>query len=219
MLAALLVDGSPDEMKAVRGDLRAHSRSFRAAIEENRRRVPRRSLKASLGELRAPLEAYIASAEQLVSLAGQDRAAAAARLPAFSARFTALEGAMEAVSEKIERYNAAEARRADAQAYLGRITTIGCLVLSMAFFVGLVFAAGAGAEQLKEMNQGWTRSPRRHRPKWTIHGRSDEIGRMACAGNFRRSAGKASLETAEAQTTAADGADAKDGPDRRLESR
>ena len=208
VLASLLV-GSPAELKAVRGDVRAHAASFHAAMEENRRRVRSPELKAALGELQAPLDAYISAAEQMVSLAGQDRAAAVARLPAFAERFSRIGSAMAGASERIERYNAAEARRADGQAYLGRISTLGCLVLGTAFFIGLIFAmrrsvlkplkAMTGAMEALAVDDLDVRLNRHA-------ARRDEIGRMALAlDRFRQSArDKQRLETEEARTAAAE---------------
>jgi methyl-accepting chemotaxis protein len=191
VLAALLANGDPRELKSVRMDLAEHVKGFRAALADNRKLVTSPELKRALNGLQAPLDAYILSAEQMVSLAGQDPLAASARMPAFLASFGELEEAMEAASVTIETFSEAETRKAEGLAFLGEFITIACLVLNIAFFVGLIFAARRFVlKPLKEMTAAMAALAAGDlERKRDDSRRGDEVGQMGLAlEQFRQNA-------------------------------
>lgn len=113
VLAALLA-ATPDERDAVRTDLGEHAELFREAVAANQELELPAAVDEALRALDEPLDAYIASAEEIVGVALDDRAAGQARLPIFLDDFGTLEGAMGDASDVIsEHAAAAEAEAAD----------------------------------------------------------------------------------------------------------
>ncbi|MBL8877670.1 MAG: hypothetical protein JNG88_01005 [Phycisphaerales bacterium] len=102
---AALFAKSPDETAAARTDVAEHSARFQEYIRENQALAPKvfePGVLNALTAVDAPLRAYIASANELVDLALNDREKAEARMPEFYASFSALEEQMENVSDKLE---------------------------------------------------------------------------------------------------------------------
>jgi len=79
--------------------------AFKAAIAAQGQLDLPDDIRAALDGLKAPLASYIASSETIVGLAGSDAEAARAQLPQFEEAFGALETAMSAVSDTIEKDN------------------------------------------------------------------------------------------------------------------
>jgi methyl-accepting chemotaxis protein len=129
---------------SINAALAQHVAHFRQVVGENRGVMAAgagmEGLTAVLDNLQAPLAAYIAAAEQLVPLAFADRSAAVAALPGFTARFKALENAMETASGRIEAVATgarAAASRAQRQAVLlGGVAAVAAIlsVLGLALF-------------------------------------------------------------------------------------
>lgn len=119
----------------VRRELAEHQAAFRTAIAESERLATSPDVRTALARLRPPLNAYIAAASEIVELQARDPVAATALLPAFKARFSALEDAMESASETIE-----ASARADAES-AARLEQVGQAL--MAALVGLAVAFGA----------------------------------------------------------------------------
>jgi methyl-accepting chemotaxis protein len=135
VLAALLAakNGQVDAMAGIRTDLEDHSTSFRDAIAENKKKATNAGTIDALQAADAPLQQYIASAQQIVTLAATDPAAAEAAWPAFKVRFGELETRMEAISEQMESTLAATKSQADLMATGG----IGVMVFAILLSVGL----------------------------------------------------------------------------------
>jgi methyl-accepting chemotaxis protein len=82
-------------------DLADHEKQFRSAIAANKALPLTTEITADLAKADSPLSAYLASARQIVALAGQDAVAAQAALPSFLEAFSALEDQMGAISKDI----------------------------------------------------------------------------------------------------------------------
>ena len=136
MLAAQT--GEADAMEGIRTDLAEHSATFRAAVEENNALATEPGTVAALNEVSEPLQQYIASAEQIVALAGSDPVAANVALPAFKASFVELEGRMETISEQIESTLTATRSRADFLAKGGIVVMIVAILLSVGMSLALI---------------------------------------------------------------------------------
>lgn len=95
-------EGDVVAVTAAAGLVQGHSTEFRASIDENSRLMLSDEIKQTLLALRPSLDAYIASANEIVELARTDSAAASARFPDFTSRFEALEGDMEAAGDRIQ---------------------------------------------------------------------------------------------------------------------
>jgi methyl-accepting chemotaxis protein len=132
------------DLKSVRADLAEHTTAFRQDIAEGGQLADDPAISAALSEVKAPLAAYIAAANGIVAIADTDSAGARARLPGFATQFSALEGKMEAASEKIEAAATRDATAAKSLGLLGQ-AVMGALLLTSAIFAGLlVFAARQG---------------------------------------------------------------------------
>jgi methyl-accepting chemotaxis protein len=128
-------------LEEVKADLAEHSAVFREAIDGNRKLASDPATQQALQALDAPLAAYIANAEHLVALAGQDHAAAVAALPAFKQQFAVLETSMADAADVIERRAQADARRAEHETALARTAMIALLGLGVAFAIALIVLA------------------------------------------------------------------------------
>ncbi|MCA2410556.1 HAMP domain-containing protein [Rhizobium leguminosarum bv. viciae 248] len=86
---------------AVKADLVEHEASFREMLDANKALAADDKTKTILAGVEPPLLAYIASATQIVELAGKDPTAAMKALPDFMAQFSTLEAAMEQAGDQI----------------------------------------------------------------------------------------------------------------------
>jgi methyl-accepting chemotaxis protein len=104
VLAALLAGEKKDEaeQKAVREELDAHSKDLRESMKKLETFALDADALESVRHTGPALLAYLASADDIVTLAATDRDAAGARLPAFLVAFKNLERDMASMSEKIE---------------------------------------------------------------------------------------------------------------------
>ena len=82
--------------------VQSHSAEFKASIDENSDLMLSEEIQQTLLALRPSLDAYIASANDIVELARTDSAAANAIFADFTSRFEALEGDMEAAGDRIQ---------------------------------------------------------------------------------------------------------------------
>jgi methyl-accepting chemotaxis protein len=107
--AALYAAGRGDAAQLARVNEAAqqHARAFRENIAAIEALSPTGAVAKAVVDLQAPLDAYIREGETLVSLAGSDAAAASTRLPGFNRAFANLEREMAALSDLLERENAA----------------------------------------------------------------------------------------------------------------
>ncbi|NKM48643.1 HAMP domain-containing protein [Rhizobium leguminosarum bv. viciae] len=89
------------DVDTVKADLAEHEASFREMLDANKALAADDKTKTILASVEPPLIAYIASASQIVELAGKDPTAAMKALPDFMAQFSTLEAAMEQAGDQI----------------------------------------------------------------------------------------------------------------------
>ncbi|MCZ8236275.1 MAG: methyl-accepting chemotaxis protein [Inhella sp.] len=137
VLAALLAgtQGRADARQGVEADLTEHRATFQKAIDELASLPLDDTTRAAVRKVRPALEAYIAEAQQVVSLAFTDASAAQARMPAFEGAFKALESEMEALSGLIETQAEAVHQQSQATAAQARWGIgIGALIAAVGLF-------------------------------------------------------------------------------------
>jgi methyl-accepting chemotaxis protein len=173
----------PDQQAEIRAAFEAHVANFRAQIAANEGRSLEPQIHAALKEVAPRLEAYIASAETIAGAAFSDPATANTEFLSFGAAFDELEGAMAAVSDRIETSAAEAETSADATAAFslmvlfaaGGVTLILIVLSALAMIraavrpldgMGAAMTALAGGDTAVEV---------------PALGRRDEIGRMAQA--------------------------------------
>ncbi|MBX4860186.1 HAMP domain-containing protein [Rhizobium sophorae] len=102
-LASLLASNpaAAIDAAAVKADLAEHEASFREMLDANKALAADDKTKTILASVERPLLAYIASATEIVELAGKDPTAALKALPEFMAQFSTLEAAMEQAGDQI----------------------------------------------------------------------------------------------------------------------
>ncbi|NYT34514.1 methyl-accepting chemotaxis protein [Rhizobium sp. WYCCWR 11128] len=102
-LASLLASNpaAAIDAAAVKADLAEHEASFREMLDANKALAADDKTKTILAGVERPLLAYIASATQIVELAGKDPTAALKALPEFMTQFSTLEAAMEQAGDQI----------------------------------------------------------------------------------------------------------------------
>ncbi|MGO8085178.1 methyl-accepting chemotaxis protein [Rhizobium leguminosarum] len=102
-LASLLASNpaAAIDAAAVKADLAEHEASFREMLDANKALAADDKTKTILASVEPPLLAYIASATQIIELAGKDPTAALKALPEFMAQFSTLEAAMEQAGDQI----------------------------------------------------------------------------------------------------------------------
>ncbi|MBY5775684.1 HAMP domain-containing protein [Rhizobium leguminosarum] len=89
------------DVDTVKADLAEHEASFREMLNANKALAADDKTQTILAGVEPPLLAYIASATQIVELAGKDPTAAMKALPDFMAQFSTLEAAMEQAGDQI----------------------------------------------------------------------------------------------------------------------
>jgi methyl-accepting chemotaxis protein len=128
-------------MSDVDKDLKEHSDDFKDAIEKNQKLATDSATRQVLTQVQEPLEAYIAGAQHIVSLAATDPAAAQAALPAFRHQFSVLEVAMSKATDTIEAEARTSAAKAEAKSKLAQSAMAGLLALGVAFAIALIVFA------------------------------------------------------------------------------
>ena len=200
VLEGLLGAQIGSEPAALRKELDDHIATFREAMEANRSLADTPELQATLAKVEPSLNAYLAEADRLVTLAAVDREAAIAALPSFTERYEALEGAMESAANEIEGQAAATVRVADGQALAAKIAMAVALLAALAL-TALMIRIAVGSivrpivditNAMRALADGDTSQPPPHAE------RKDEIGSMAEAfAAFRQNAiERANLEAA-----------------------
>lgn len=108
VLSAMLAE-SEGERAEVAADIAQHSKLFRDDLRQIRSLSPPNELKVALAEVEEELNQYVSAAQDTALAAQRGREIARARMPQFQARFEALEGKNDALSDRIQRC-ASEAR-------------------------------------------------------------------------------------------------------------
>ena len=146
VLAALLAGQKPEteraaEAKPIFDNLREHASVFRASLGENKKLPLDGQIKQSLADSEAALNAYIAAAETIVTLALKDAIAAQAQYPEFVKAFEAAEVRMGELSGLIE--NAAKQAEGSSDTAVGTAQSaivLGLLVCAVVLFaISIVF--------------------------------------------------------------------------------
>jgi methyl-accepting chemotaxis protein len=181
VLSALLAGGGPDH-RAAAADLGDHAGTFREVLAAVAAAGLDPAVAAAVAEVTPQVEAYLASADRIVTLAATDPAGARAAYPQFVAAFGTLEEALPAVDDAVAQEAVAAADESAAQ----RRTAISLSVV----------VAVAGVLVLGALGWGITRSVVRplRRVGAVLSGLADgdlrgsagvtsrdEVGRMAAA--------------------------------------
>ncbi|API52964.1 methyl-accepting chemotaxis protein [Rhizobium leguminosarum] len=178
------------DVNTVKADLAEHEASFREMLDANKALAVDDKTKTILASVERPLLAYIASATQIVELAGKDPTAAMKALPDFMAQFSTLEAAMEQAGDQISAASEEISNRSsDIKASVDIV--LGALLASAALFAfGLYFITRKTitkpvlslSNDMQRLAGGDTAIA------CTGIGRTDEIGTMASAVEVFRQA-------------------------------
>ncbi|MBY5554414.1 HAMP domain-containing protein [Rhizobium leguminosarum] len=178
------------DVDTVKADLAEHEASFREMLDANKALAADDKTKTILASVEPPLLAYIASATEIVDLAGKDPTAAMKALPDFMAQFSKLEAAMEKAGDQITAASEEISKRSsDINASVDIV--LEALLASAALFAfGLYFLTRKTvtkpilslSEDMQRLAGGDTAIA------CTGIGRTDEIGTMASAVEVFRQA-------------------------------
>ncbi|MGY1640245.1 methyl-accepting chemotaxis protein [Geodermatophilus sp. SYSU D00703] len=139
VLSALLAAPGPEHRAAV-ADLAEHTTTFRQVLAAVSDGGLAPAVADAVEEVTPEVEAYLASADRIVVLAGSDPAAARAAYPQFAEAFGALEEALPTVDGAVAR----EAAEAAAESAAQRTTAITLSVVVAVAGVGVLGALGWG---------------------------------------------------------------------------
>ena len=128
-------------MADVKADLSAHSQEFRDSVAANETLAKDAATRQALAEVEPSLDAYIVSADRIVSLASSNTALAYAELPAFNADFADLATRMEAAADDIEAASVAAKAEAHAEVTLGRRVMMGATILGLLVAAAMIVTA------------------------------------------------------------------------------
>jgi methyl-accepting chemotaxis protein len=128
-------------VEAAKTDLAEHVENFNASIAREGELAATEDERTTLAALRAPLDAYAASAANIIDLAGRDPSSAVAALPSFFEQFGMLEEAMEHATGVIDANSAAAAERADQAARMATILLWGSVIIGVLAAIAIAFAA------------------------------------------------------------------------------
>jgi len=135
VLTAFLLASEKKPADSVQADLKEHAEWFRKMMKENASLPLSSNVKTLLSEAEPALEAYISSAESVVSLAFTNPTKAKKEMVEFNKAFDELEEANEKLSDKIEEANKASAKEA-ADLY-GQATALLLMGIFAGAFIGL----------------------------------------------------------------------------------
>lgn len=123
----------------VHRDATEHAETFRQALRESRAQRISAPVTESQHTLEPVVEKYIADAERVVSIAYTSESEGRAALPEFSDQFSTVESSMEAVSQLIEKENAAAVDRASAAAMETRRNVFSLSILAAVLTSAVMF--------------------------------------------------------------------------------
>lgn len=96
--------GAPEDQEAIKSDLAEHVTSFEESIAKLQALPLAPEIRKAVDDVVPPLNAYIAAAKEIVSVALADTVAGREKFPQFMTAFADLEGRMEALGELIEQF-------------------------------------------------------------------------------------------------------------------
>ena len=117
-------------------ELQGHISTLRSSIASARQLTTDPASQKALDDLNTPLANYADSAEQLITLAQFDPAAATNDLPAFTAAFAELEVSLESAGDSLEAASTAALTKANAQGAMSKV------LLSIILGVGIFLSSG-----------------------------------------------------------------------------
>jgi len=152
-LAARLAADRNDaaEIKGVREDTAEHIALFRKLIDDMGAATTDAEIQQAMRQVRPDVDRYLASAQQMVTLALSDKDAAQAQFGAFMDTFRVLEKSMAALSEVIEKNSDATKAVGDAAVTGSRYQIIGFAAL--AALVSLLMGRALARSIMTPLNQ------------------------------------------------------------------
>jgi len=181
-----------------------HSNDFRASIAANEALSLSADIEATLEALTPHLDAYIASANDIVRMAGTDGEAASAGFPDFGRKFEALEADMAGAGDLIQSAASAIDEDVAQQKQLLQIVLVLVLLSAAAIIGGVNFLAMRGIiRPIASMTRAMTALSRGDTSiEIPARERRDEIGLMAGAVEVFKSGmiESANLRTAQDET-------------------
>ncbi len=123
-----------------KSEISGHVAELRRALASSDRLTTDPASRKAIEGLGTVLDNYTGEGEKIVALARTDPKAAAARLPAFNAAFTQLEGQLSLAGDDLQAASAYATGAANGQATWAKGLMIGALVLGLATSAGLILA-------------------------------------------------------------------------------
>ena len=176
-------NGPAEDRQTVTSDLADHVADFENAISQLQDLPLPRPIQESVDEVVPLLDAYVASAQEIVGLALTSSAAGRAKLPDFMIAFSDLEASMETLGEQIEsRGSAVGAAAQQANTVVKNILILGAALAAGALALVTRVIARSISNPLIEVKQGLTQLADGNLAT-RIGGtdRHDEIGEIATA--------------------------------------
>ncbi len=176
-------NGSSQDRQTVRSDLADHVASFETAISQLQALPLPPPVRDKVDEAVPLLDAYVASAQEIVGLALTSSASGRARLPDFMVAFSNLEAGMEALGEQIESRGAAvgtEAQQANIRVKI--ILVLGAVTAAAALALATGAIARSISRPLHDVKTGLLQlADDNLATRISGTGRQDEIGEIARA--------------------------------------
>jgi methyl-accepting chemotaxis protein len=132
VLQALVSAGTGALYQQAVTDLADHEENFRGILAEVRTDDLSPGVVSALDEVTPAVEAYLGSAEQIVTVAGQDLAAGQALYPAFGDAFSALEEALPTLGDEVQAYANAAAANSEDQRSTAVVVSLAVAVAGVA---------------------------------------------------------------------------------------
>jgi methyl-accepting chemotaxis protein len=133
-------NGSKDEFTQIRADVAEHAKIFRDQVAANAALDLSDEIKTAMAEPKSVLDAYIASAEEMVALAESDPAAAEAKYGAFLDTFEELEGDLGQLSDLISASAQSANQSAQDTASFADDGLMAVILVAFAILSGLIAA-------------------------------------------------------------------------------
>ncbi|MBX7132479.1 MAG: MCP four helix bundle domain-containing protein [Fimbriimonadaceae bacterium] len=145
LFAMFNADTSGDKNRdAVMADLNEHTANFKEMIAANEKLALGSNIESQLREAKPALDAYIASANQMVSLAFQDNKAAKAQFPAFMEKFSELEEKLGSLSDLIVAANDQATKASHGVAAKARNTMVIFAVIAFCAILAFTMSISKG---------------------------------------------------------------------------
>jgi methyl-accepting chemotaxis protein len=176
-------EGDGAAVSAAAAEVRQHSEDFKASIGQNAQLKLSDDIEQTLLALQPRLDAYVASASDIVQLARTDSAAASARFPEFIRNFEALEADMESAGDRIQSASGQTNTDVTREKQTLQIIIVAALIVAAAIIAAVNFLAMRGIiKPIASMTRAMTAlSAGDTTTEIPARNRRDEIGLMARA--------------------------------------